>query len=191
MDFPRPGRFTIFSRFNRLYDKVFDRAMSHHTCQLATFRALFFRYAPEVRRFLFFRTGDWAGSEDAVQEVFLRLWKNCAAVPEEKVPGYLYAVANSLPVGDAGCQDADFRLALAGLTHTNSAETEWPDLCDRLSLALARLPEHHRTVFLMNRVGRLPFAAIADRLGLHEHTVEKRIHTALLELRQCLEIVPG
>ena len=168
--------------------------MERDTCHPATFRDLFFRYAASLRHFVYFRSGDWNGAEDAVQESFLRLWKNCRAVPPDKARSYLYTVANHLFLDDARRQQVAFRFVqYAGHTASLVApaadgELEAKELQDRLELALAQLPEGQRTVFLMNRVEKLTYAEIAECLNLSVKAVEKRMHGALVELRRCLEV---
>ena len=56
----------------------------------------------------------------------------------------------------------------------------------KLETALACLPEPQRTVFLMNRVEKQPYSEIAECLGISTKTVEKRMHGALVALRESL-----
>lgn len=167
--------------------------LDRDTCHPSTFRELFFRYAAPLRHFVFFRSGDWAGAEDAVQESFLRLWKNCQAVPPEKVKSYLYTVANHLFLDDTRRKQVSFkfmqyaeRAAPAGAPAADY-DLEAKEVQDRLDAALAQLPEGQRVVFLMNRVEKLTYAEIAERLGLSVKAVEKRMHGALVELRNCFQ----
>ncbi|MFQ5448380.1 MAG: sigma factor-like helix-turn-helix DNA-binding protein, partial [Saprospiraceae bacterium] len=44
-----------------------------------------------------------------------------------------------------------------------------------------------RVVFLMNRMDKMTYAEIADHLGLSVKAIEKRMHSALVELRQILK----
>ena len=165
--------------------------LEHDTCHPSTFRELFFRYAAPLRHFVFFRSGDWAGAEDAVQESFLRLWKNCQAVPPEKAKSYLYTVANHLFLDDTRRQQVSFkfmqfaeRVAPAGAPAADY-DLETREIEGKLDTALAQLPEGQRVVFLMNRVEKMTYAEIAERLGLSVKAVEKRMHGALVELRNC------
>lgn len=54
----------------------------------------------------------------------------------------------------------------------------------KLETAIAALPEGQRTVFLMNRIDKLPYREIAERLDLSVKAVEKRMHKALGEMRK-------
>lgn len=169
--------------------------MERDTCHPLTFRELFFRYAASLRHFVFFRSADWAGAEDAVQEAFLRLWKNCQAVPPDKAKGFLYTVANNLFFDDTRRKHPAFRFeqyarhAPAGPGNMPvDGNLEAAEMQSRLELALLGLPEPQRTVFLMNRVEKQPYPEIAECLGISVKTVEKRMHAALLGLRESLQI---
>lgn len=166
--------------------------MERDTCHPDTFRDLFFRYAASLRHFVFFRSGNWGSTEDAVQEAFLRLWKNCRAVPPEKAKSFLYTVANNLFLDDTRRQQVRFRFLQQA---ENSPETyaapadadlEAREMQDRLEAVLAQLPEPQRLVFLMNRVEKLTYVEIADALGISVKTVEKRMHGALIVLKNTL-----
>jgi RNA polymerase sigma factor (sigma-70 family) len=54
----------------------------------------------------------------------------------------------------------------------------------RLTAAIADLPEGQRTVFLLNRTEQKTYKEIAELLGISVKAVEKRMHKALLNLRQ-------
>ncbi|MEM7654956.1 MAG: sigma-70 family RNA polymerase sigma factor, partial [Bacteroidota bacterium] len=53
----------------------------------------------------------------------------------------------------------------------------------KLETAIASLPEKNRVVFLMNRIEKLTYKEIAERLELSVKAVEKRMHKALIQLR--------
>ena len=164
--------------------------MRHDTCHPETFREIFSRLAGELRRFAFYKSGDWAASEDMAQEAFLRLWKNCSEVPPDKARAFLYTTANHLFLDGARHQKVQFRFTehekSAPPGHAPSPETELEDreMDALLERALAALPEPQRVVFLMSRVEKLRYHEIAERLGLSVKAVEKRMHGALLELRK-------
>jgi len=167
--------------------------MQHDTCHPETFRDLFFQYADALRRFVFFKSGDWAGAEDSVQEAFLRLWKNCREVPPDKAKSFLYTVSNNLFLDEARHRQVTFKFQQAaesaprGSVPAPDFEMETLEFQQKLERALAGLPENQRVVFLMNRLDKLTYADIAERLGLSVKAVEKRMHGALVELRKLTE----
>lgn len=166
--------------------------MHRDTCHPDTFRDLFFRHAASLRHFAFFKSGDWAGAEDLVQEAFLRLWKNCREVPAEKAKSFLYTVTNNLFLDETRRRKVAFKFQQHLETSPPStappadAALEDREMQQKLEQALAALPEHQRVVFLMNRLEKLTYADIAERLGLSVKAVEKRMHGALTALRNLI-----
>ena len=77
--------------------------------------------------------------------------------------------------------------AMEATNETPQFDLEIKELQDRLEQAIAQLPENQRIVFLMNRMDKMKYAEIAAYLDLSVKAVEKRMHLALLELRQILK----
>ena len=157
-------------------------------CREKTFKALYYKYAEEVRNYLFYKSGNLNQSEDLTQEAFTKLWENCAKVTIEKARAYLYTVARntffneiehrkvvlkfeSLPKSDKDNQTPQFLL-------------EEEEFRQRLQMAISELPESQRIVFLMNRIDKKKYREIAEELNISVKAVEKRMHKALAALRK-------
>ena len=67
------------------------------------------------------------------------------------------------------------------------AQVEATETAERLEVAVARLPEKHRAVFLMARYEEMPYAAIAETLNIPEGTVKSRMNTAVKMLLEALK----
>ena len=65
-------------------------------CNQASFLQVYETYAKDLKRFLFFKTQDIQSAEDLMQEAFIKLWKNCKKVENEKVKSFLFTIANNL-----------------------------------------------------------------------------------------------
>ena len=61
---------------------------------------------------------------------------------------------------------------------------EGDEYMQKLQKALANLSEAQRTAFMMNRVEGKKHKEIAERLGISQKAVEKRIYGALKKLRE-------
>ena len=164
--------------------------MQRNTCQPETFQEIFMQLAGGLRRFVYFKSGNWEAAEDYVQEAYLRLWKNCSEVTPEKAKSYLYTVANNLFLDEMRHNQVKFKFQEAS-TSAPSANAPAPDFeletkefQQKLEQALAALPENQRVVFLMNRIEKMTYAEIAEQLELSVKAVEKRMHGALVELRK-------
>ena len=164
-----------------------------NVCQEPTYRELFYAHARHVRNFLFYKGASATEANDLAQEAFLRLWRDCAKVSVEKARGYLFAVAGNLFLDEKKHEQVVLRFqrqapaAEASNEENPHFDLETKELQDRLERAIEQLPENQRVVFLMNRMDKMKYAEIAAYLDLSVKAVEKRMHLALVELRQILK----
>lgn len=167
--------------------------MQRDTCQPDTYQAIFEEHAAPLRRFAWYKTGDWQMAEDLAQDAFLKLWKHCAEVPFDKAKGFLYTVANNLFLDQTRKQ----KVALKFRQNENAAPVAYAPSADfdlemreyrqKLESAISELPETQRVAFLMNRIDKMTYADIAARLDISVKAVEKRMHLALLHLRESMD----
>lgn len=165
-------------------------------CQEAVYREVFSQYARRVRNYLFYKGAGAEEAEDLMQEAFLRLWRECERVPQEKAGAFLFTVAGNLFL-DARKHDQvvlRFQRYASRQAGTVSSPSENPhhqlehnELLEWLETALAALPEGQRTVFLLNRMDGMTYTDIAQHLELSVKAIEKRMHLALNSLRNALQ----
>lgn len=152
------------------------------------FRSLFTQYYKPVRNYLYFKCGDMQLAEDLAQEAFVTLWDRRDEIRREQVKSYLYTIATRLLINHAKHRQVILRFqqlpvqALSNQSPQYLMEEE--EFRQRLEETLSALPEKQRSVFLMNRIEKLTYQEIAERLGLSVKTVEKRMHKALEVLRR-------
>jgi RNA polymerase sigma factor (sigma-70 family) len=175
-----------------LYLCPMDSLPQNNVCHEPTYRELFYAHARHLRNFLCYKGANATEAADLAQEAFLRLWRDCAKVPVEKVKGYLFAVAGNLFLDEKKHEQVVLRFQRQAVPQETSEENphfdlETKELQDRLETAIAQLPENQRIVFLMNRMDKMKYAEIAAYLDLSVKAVEKRMHLALVELRQILK----
>lgn len=158
-------------------------------CEEIAYRAVFQDVAPKLRNFLYYRCGDAENAADIVQEAFLRLWENCAKVVPQQASGWLFKVAEHIFFK----QKAHAKVVLkyewrqAGPEPTYASpqdELEEKEFRQQLENALAALPDGAREVFLLNRMDGMKYREIAELLGISQKAVEKRMHRALVTLRE-------
>ncbi|MEM1321234.1 MAG: sigma-70 family RNA polymerase sigma factor [Bacteroidota bacterium] len=158
-----------------------------NTCSEKTFRILYEQYSDALRNFMYYKSKDSGFAEDAVQDAYVQLWKNCVSVPVEKARGFLFKVLNNKLLDRFKHQKVQLKFkALPVKTHTVEDPEfllEEQEFRDKLNKAIDSLPEPQRLVFLMNRIDQLKYREIAEALGISQKAVEKRMHKALLYLR--------
>ena len=157
------------------------------SCEPDNFRRLFDEHSEALHHFAYYKSGDAAQAEDIVQESYLRLWKNCATVSLEKAKQFLFAVANNLMLDQFKHKKVVLKFQAVQRVHQNSQDPQFlleeQEFKTKLEAAIAALPEGQREVFLLNRIDKLKYREIAERLGISQKAVEKRMHNALVFLR--------
>lgn len=129
-----------------------------------------------------------AVSEDMAQDAFLKLWENCGKVTRDKAKSYLFTVANNLFLNKVEHKKVVLKFNQKPIAtvekndpHYLLRESEFKSV---LEAAISALPEKQRIVFLMNRIDKKTYAAIAEELEVSVKAIEKRMHNALSTLRK-------
>lgn len=143
-------------------------------------------------------------AEDVVQETFVRVVQKAAEFKHEaRFTTWVYTITRNLCIdhirkralrkhpsldeqkgedGDGptlGEQTADPRASV-------EREATGTELKQRIALAVDRLPDDQREVFVMREVANLPFKEIAEITGVPENTVKSRMRYALERLQETL-----
>ena len=150
----------------------------------------------EAKRFeknllnFFWRQGvSLSEGEDLVQETYLRLWKYRANYrPTAKLSTFLFILARQVRID-----------ALRHRTRRESREERWGleqptsegpkafGVREDVRWAVARLSEPLRDVIELGVFQDLPYAEVAEILGIPVGTVKSRMHNALKELREIFD----
>lgn len=133
-------------------------------------------------------------SEDTVQDVFYKLWKNRDAVSiKTSVKSYLFRAVRN------GCMNViehmkvrdGYRENIEGGYHGEKQETIDHAIVSELELKIRetidRLPAERKKIFMMSRYEGLKYREIADELGISVKTVENQMYQALGFLRENLK----
>ena len=126
--------------------------------------------------------------EDLVQETYLRLWKYRGEyVPAAKLSTFLFLLARQVRVD-----------ALRRRTRRERREDSWgrerpvaqpPATCEREDVrwALSRLSEPLRDVVELGVLQDLPYAEVAQILGIPVGTVKSRMSNAIRKLKEVMD----
>lgn len=159
-------------------------------CKQSVFDALFEEHARVLRNFIYYKFGDEHQADDAVQEAFIKLWKNCAKVPLDKAKGFLYTVASNFTKSVKRHEKVKLNYEVSHMHLSKGVDHESPEFIslekefmNKLNGAIGSLPERQREAFLLNRVEKKKYKEVAEIMDISVKAVEKLMHKALLKLK--------
>lgn len=155
------------------------------------FSLLVRRYNSVIYPYLLYWLKEVQIAEEVTQDVFMRIWRNRARLPEmENFSGYLYTIARNCATTTLGQQlSTDPFPAIEtvdGLMNNPHASLELKELAILLDTAVKLLPPRRREVFLLSRNEGLTYEEIAVRLKIARSTVNEHMVAALVFLRYYL-----
>ena len=164
-----------------------------NVCNPKVFETVFNDYAKDVKRFVLFRTKDLSLTEDIVQDTFVKLWEECKGVKINTVKNYLLTIASNLFLNIVRHNHVIDKHQKNYVQEDNIESPEFifleNEFYDKLQKAIANLSEKQREVFLLSRIEKKKYKEIADQLNISLKAVEKRMHAALLNLKEKIEII--
>lgn len=168
------------------------------------FEQLVQRHRAAVFNFLLRLLGDRARAEDLLQETWLKVVRSAPSYEKKaKFTTWVYTIARNLCV-DQSRRDRHRAAASLDATPDNdegrSLGERLPDarptperaahglqLREAIEVALKKIPEEQREVFLLREYAGVPFKEIAEVTGVPENTVKSRMRYALEGLRRVLQ----
>lgn len=160
------------------------------------FDALVTRYAPDLFGFLYRYVGDAALAEDLAQETLLQIHVSAASFDRSRpFKPWMYTIAankardvlrsrgrrreQSLDLGGDE-SDAPSAAALVPALEPSAAEgVETTETREAVQKLIASMPEHLRMILVLGYYQQLPYAEIAEVLGIPVGTVKSRLHAAV------------
>jgi len=165
-----------------------DSSDLKNSCDNAFYESLFRSLAPTIRNFLTYKYRDAERAADMVQEAFLTLWKNCEKVMPDMAKAYLYRVAQNqmLKLVDKDKVRHKHMPFVSKTTHNEDPQfqMEFSEFDLQIQNAINQLSDGQREVFLLNRIEKKTYNEIAEMLEVSVKAVEKRMHKALLKIRE-------
>lgn len=174
-----------------MLENLTDKALLVSTDDHAAFRILYHRYWEPLYKKAIHRLGNGVDAQDAVQEVFISLWRNRDTIQlEDTLAPYLFSALKYSIIKQV------YRKAKKGIQLPLSADElertevttdellQYKELQALLASEIAGLPDRMQEIYRLSRVENLPITEIARRLNISEQTVKNTLTTALKRLRE-------
>lgn len=148
--------------------------------------SLYQRYAPDVRRFVLFLSGDPVMADEITSDTFVSAWLARKRIRQPTVKSYLFAIARNLYRDLQRCRERHAELDKHMTDKRIDAQTHMEQTGEvRAALAaLQQLPEIDRTALLMRALDEMPYEEIAKTLGIPVVTAKVKVYRARLKLMQ-------
>lgn len=154
------------------------------------FKYIYDKYFDSIRNYIYYRSGDVDLATDITQETFIKVWEKQFDNSKGLLKSLLYKIAADIFKDHLRhnkiIQESAFELKRL-YTSTADDIDETNKLKQKYEIALAKLPEKQRVVFLMNKLDGLTYKEIAQDLSLSLKAIEKRMGQALKMLRNELQ----
>ncbi|MEX0912699.1 MAG: sigma-70 family RNA polymerase sigma factor [Gemmatimonadota bacterium] len=153
------------------------------------------RYHGRLVNFVYRTTGDRERSEDLVQETFIRVYRHLHRFDQsKKFSTWVYTIASNLAKNELRNRSRNPLVLFQTIKKNWDADQrplEWEDntyrpddlfrkrrLRQMVESAVAELPEHHRTVFILREMEGKTYEEIAEITGCNLGTVKSRLNRA-------------
>ncbi len=160
----------------------------HTSCKDAVFERIYKENATTLRNYIYYKFGNRSDAEDVVQNAFIKLWENCAKVPVVKAKNFLYTTANNMSLNIIKHNNVVLKhkaiLSKSITNETPEYEMIGKEFQDKLQAAINALTVKQREAFLLSRIEKMKYAEIAVLLDISVKAVEKRMHNALVLMRE-------
>lgn len=160
------------------------------------FDVLVDRYQTRLLNFIYRTVGDRERAEDLVQEVFVRVYRHLGRFDRsKKFSTWIYTIASNLAKNELRNRSRNplvfFQALTRGLTGDEERPVEFEDnrmrpdelfrkrhLRDVVESSVARLPVHHREVFVLRELEGKSYEEIAAITRCNLGTVKSRLNRA-------------
>jgi RNA polymerase sigma factor (sigma-70 family) len=161
--------------------------LMNSVCEEVNYKNIFKEHSKSLRNFIYYKCGDLERAKDIMQEALIRLWENCSKVELEKAKTFLFTVAQRIMIDNIRHDKVKLQFTKrseSNVANDPSYELEKKEFEQKLMSSISSMPESQREAFLMNRMDNMSYKDIAEALDISVKAVEKRIHLALLYLKE-------
>ena len=157
------------------------------------FRSIFMKYYPKAKYFIAHIVKSEEIAEDLSQDIFLRVWTSREHLPNlRSFNAYIYKMAKN-----AALNYLEHKYVEDSYTSNYNQQSESTTPEEELNakelellvqIAIDRMPEQRRKIYIMSRVENIKNGKIAEILGLSEKTINNQLSLALKEIRDILTL---
>lgn len=158
------------------------------------FRQIYEAYQKQVYTFAYYLTKSQADAEEAVQEVFVRLWEKRGLLTEDtKLLAYIKAMAQNHITNTfrKAARDSSYREQIyrnmAALQQVTAGELMGVRISKIYQEALMNLSPQKRIIFILSRHEEMAYEEIAELLGLSKNTIRNHMTEAIRSVRDYVE----
>lgn len=159
------------------------------------FAELMRRYDRRLRNFVYRTVGDRERAEDLVQETFVRVYRHLHRFDQtRKFSTWIYTIAGNLAKNELRNRARNPLVLFQAITKNWDSDfrpLEWEDpktrpddlyrrrfLREKVNEAIGKLPDHHRTVFVLRELHGKTYEEIAEITACNLGTVKSRLNRA-------------
>ena len=159
------------------------------------FKKLFEEYYNPLCNFANTILFDGGKAEDAVQDVFIKMWqKRDTLAGLENVKSYLFTATKNkcieylrkLKLDRKLSEENQSRLEMSSSINIEDEADKYV-LKEKLFNSIRQLPPKCRDVFTMSKINGLTYSEIAEELGISPKTVENQMGRAMRLLREMMK----
>lgn len=176
-----------------MLENLSDKTLLETTDEHLGFRILYNRYWEALYKKAFHRFGNSADAEDAVQEIFISLWRNKDTIQvDETLSPYLFTALKYYIIKQVylkAKRGIQVTLSTEKLEHFELSTEEllqYKELQAIIASEVDELPKRMKEIYRLSRVEHLQIAEIAAQLNISEQTVKNTLTMALKRLRESL-----
>jgi RNA polymerase sigma-70 factor (family 1) len=173
--------------------RVYSHPIRNYSCMPTPelynlFENLFREHYNELSNYAYSILKNREDAEDAVQDVFIKIWqKDPNVINNDGIKFYLLTATRNTCISFLRKQAGQYNITPEHLTNIPADEITTSATIDYNALvknALALLPPQCLAIFKLSRFARLTYQQIADELGLSVKTVENQMGKALKIMRE-------
>jgi len=170
---------------------MMKKSLFASVCDENVFASIYQKISKDLHDFIYYKYGNQFNPDDKVQEAFIKLWENCGKIVPDKARAFLFSVANNTTLNEIKHEKVKLKYAQSLSQQADHQHPQFlieeKEYLEKYQKALGKLTEEKRVAFLLNRVEGKKHEEIALILNISKKAVEKRIYSALKELRKEIE----